>query len=49
MLHALSRPRAVALPVNQQKKVPGKTKKNKTKKKTVKFINTYQRRFTIED
>ena len=49
MLHALSRPRAVALPVNQQKKVPGKTKKNKQKKKTVKFINTYQRRFTIED
>ena len=26
MLHALSRRRAVALPVNQQKKVPGKTK-----------------------
>ena len=47
MLHALSRRRAVALPGNQQRKVPGKTKQNK--KKTVKFINTYQRRFTIED
>ena len=31
MLHALSRRRAVALPGNQQRKVPGKTKQNKKK------------------
>ena len=32
MLHVLSRRRAVALPGNQQRKVPGKTKQNKKKK-----------------